>query len=485
MEITIRDCWRVFRSRLSLWIALSVAILVVALVCQFFSADRQVVNALVNFSYDGVESGLDPMGNRFDEQEIKGAEQIRAAATNAGLTLSDEDAEAVRDALEVRGVMPKDIFQRMLERRSIYGEDEIETAENMRDDAYFPSQYAIAFRYQRAGLTADEGTRFLQELLAVYERYFYERYGYSASLEQSVSGIDYGEYDYINAVDILGDRLSSLRSYLAGLALKDNTRFVSAQTGYSFSDLLDAIDTIQSEDINWITSYITSNNITKNRQDLIDYYLYRIQDAEREMEQRNSRLYTLTEQIESYVKTNAILLGVSDAQAGSPSVNYEFSQQSAMYDALINEKISCETAISETQERIGLYQQRMERLQSDDATGDSAIVEENLKRIDGKIAQFLADTRQTADEFFKTVWLERAVQVLKEPERASVSMIGLLWSAKLNIVMAEAALFGLFVLLIPKTLRSERSAAARSVSAHSEEETAEAESGLPTEADVL
>ena len=106
---------------------------------------------------------------------------------------------------------------------------------------------------------------------------------------------------------MLDKRLVSLRSYLTTLTSLDNTRFVSESTGYTFSDLVDAIDAVRSEDINWITSYIVSNNITKNRQELIDYYEYRIEDAQRELNQRQSRLYTLASQIESYKKTMAVL----------------------------------------------------------------------------------------------------------------------------------------------------------------------------------
>ena len=453
-HFTLQDVAAAVRFRFPRWLILFVAAGALVLAVCYFAKDRATVSAEINFSYDGIESGLDPAGNRFDEEEIKSAEMIRQAAAAVGLSL--EEIETMQNAIEIQGNVPNFIFGSIIENASIYGNDAIETVETVRETAYFPSRYTVTLHYAEAGCSAKQGTRFLQELLSAYEGFFYERYGYNRSLENSLTSLDYAEYDYINAVDVLSDRLTSLRAYLAALASQDNTRFVSSQTGYSFSDLIDAIDTIQDEDINWVTSYIVSNNITKDRQDLIDYYLYRIEDAERELAQRQSRLYTLNTQIEGYVKTVAVFLADTESDSSEQgSTGYEFTQQSRMYDNLINERVSCETAISGIQEQIALYQQRAERLRSDSATGNPALVEMNLDRVDGKVTRFLEDTRETADEFFRTVALKRAFQVLREPKNTGASVTGLLREAFPAALIVEAVLFGVFVLRIPANVRSE------------------------------
>ena len=250
---------------------------------------------------------------------------------------------------------------------------------------------------------------------------------------------------------MLDKRLVSLRSYLTTLTSLDNTRFVSESTGYTFSDLVDAIDAVRSEDINWITSYIVSNNITKNRQELIDYYEYRIEDAQRELNQRQSRLYTLASQIESYKKTMAVFLGVVDSsssQEGNESGDYEYSQKSWMYDSLINEKVSCETSISDTQERIALYERRVERLSTGEPTGNPQLVEERLQRIEDLIKQFYSDTKETADEFYRTICLKQAFRILDEPAYKKLPVVSLVRESLSDILIIEAMVFGLFVLSI-------------------------------------
>lgn len=459
------------------WLLVAVIACVVIVALHFIALSiAGTCSASILFSYDGIESGLTPDGNRFDLFDLKNEEVVRNAAQAVGRELTDEDAQAIQLALEVQGTLPISALESIIERTSIFDEDEQAVKESsvVRDTSYFPSRYKVTFHYADAGFKANEGMRYLEALLEAYKRYFFSRYGYNASLERSVEAIDYEEYDYINSVDVLNDRLLSLRAYLAHLAAQDNTRFVSKQTGHSFSDLVEAVDILRSEDVNWITSYIVSNNMTKDRDNLIDYYRYRIRDAEREMTQETSRLATLNELIEGYVKTDAILAGVlvgdGALESGTPA-NYEFSQKSEMYDSLINSKISCQTAISETQERIALLESRMERLQNNASGGNPELLEASLKSIEVKVRQFLEDTNQTATEFFEDVWFQSSIQT-QEPFRTEFQLSSLLRSALLDVLIVEGTLFGLYCLLLLKRAYAPEKAASGTPGAEERKEAA-------------
>ena len=449
-SLTFHDIFYALRPRLRRWMRYFLAAAVCVLIGCSFARDRRTVSAVVNFSYNGIEFGLDPSGNRFDEMEMKDESLIRLAAEAMGADASPESAERLRSALDIKGVIPDDAFDSVITYESIFGEDNAGTEKNVRDAAYYPSSYTLTFHYKEAGFSARQGVQFLRELLSAYERFFYDHYGYNQSLGSVLSSMDYREYEYITAVEVLDNRLLSLRAYLQTFVSQDNTRFVSERTGYSFSDLIDSIDTIRTQDINWITSYIIKNNVTKERKKLINYYTYIIEDAGRELAQRQSRLYALTEQIEGYVKTNAIFVGVpgSAGQDGS-TASYEFPQQSAMYNTLINQKVSCETAISETQERISMYERRVERLESEGSPMNEEIVEADLKKIDDKVTQCLADTAETTDEFFRAVYLKRSFQIIKEPESTGFSAGQIFRDAFPALEMAEAVLLGLFILSMP------------------------------------
>ena len=430
--------------------ALTFAIAAVAIAAFrfIFVTERGICSATVNFSYDGVESGLDPDGNRFDPMEMKSGALVEQALEALGESVTPEDAARVQDALIIQSNVPSDAFENIVGNASIYGK-ELSTLTEVKSSAYFPTQYTLTLHYRDAGLTKRQSELFLGELLKAYERNFYETYGYNLSFERILSAIDYESYDYIESVEILRDRLSSFRAYLTQLEQKDNTRFVSRETGYSFATLVGAIDTIQAEDVQWLNSYIISNNLSKDKDNLIDYYQYKIQDAERTLEQRQSRLYTLNELIENYVKTNAVFSSVASEDAGRENASaafYEFSQPSEMYDSLINQKVDCQTDISSTQEQIALFERRIQRLRDNESSGSVDALETRLTAVREKISQLLKDSRLTADEFFKSEKFSRAFQTLGQPKAQGLAIVSTVKNSIYGILVAELALFGVYVL---------------------------------------
>ena len=444
------------KTALKKWFLLSVVVtVVVVVVCFFLYAENRTCVAVLNFSYSGIEAGLDPDGNRFNQTDINSEKLVRQAAETIREDVTDEDVERFQNALEIKSSVSDEIFQEMTTHTSIYEDEAILKTEKIDMTSYFPSQYVLKFHYWDAGFSRSEGLRYVDALLNAYEQYFYNKYGYSTSLENSLISFDYRDYDYVDAADILDRRMTSLRIYLSQLIQLDNTRFISKSTGYSFSDIMGTINTIQEEDIHWIQAYITSNNVTKERESLINYYQYKIEDAQRALVQQDSRLYTLNNLIETYVKTTAVFPFAGENGQQESSSAYEFSQPSYMYDSLINQKVACQTTLSETQERIAYFERRIERLQNIEVSGDSAIVEARLEVIDGKINQLLSDLRETADEFFKTVWLKRAVQVSTGPK---ISLgLGFVLKQSLSVLLiVESALLGIFILFALKDVKPRR-----------------------------
>ena len=439
------------------WLGIFVlAFLLVFALHAIFLSERATCSALVHFNYTRVESGVDPNGHVFDPAEMKNAEVVRRAAGAMGLDTSEETVERIQGALDVLGNIDEKVFRTLTENVSIFDKEKEEIAEvtSIRESSYFPADYTFKFHYADAGISAQDAPRFLSECLSAYQEFFYDKYGYQTAFELSLNDNDYQTYDYIDAVDVLNNHLTTLRAYLSHAEGQDNRRFVSTQTGYSFPDLIDTLDTIRSENVDWVTSYIVSNNMTKDRDYLIDYYQYKIEDAERALAQQDSRLYILNRQLESYVKTNAVfpIMGDSGGEDGNEvSGQFEFTQPSQMYNSLINQKVSCQTSMSETREQIAMLTRRMERLQSGESSGSVEIVEAQLKTIDEKIGQLLSDIQRTADDFYKSEQLENAFQILKEPKNEILS-IGLRSTAS-DIVSVEALLFGLCILSVFRSSR--------------------------------
>lgn len=442
----MKKLWLHVKRRLFAWLILALAIGVLVFVLEYRAApERHMVSAVISLNYDGADSGLDPLGNPFHMDDIKEESLVRRAASAIGAAGDAEMVTRFQGSLIVQGNVPNGMIDQITSLNSIYEKDEVDSTLEVRRDSYTPTQYTVAFRFADAGCSLEQGEQFLNALLDAYEAYFYSAYGVNDSLRTSVLSVDYQDYDYAEAAEVLDTSLAMLNDYISRMSATDNTHFVSETTGYSFDDLSEAVDTIREQDISWISSYIVSNNITRDRGERIDYYRYRIENAERELTSQQETLDMLNALIDSYVKTNAVVFGIADG-SGTGVGSYEFTQPSELYDSLVGQKIDCQTAISEIQGRLELYNTRIGQLENAEHVGNVSAVEERLSSIQEKLQSLLKATYDTAEEYFKTVRLRGAVQVVRTPDGTALSFPALLLLTVRAALPFEALLFGLFVL---------------------------------------
>ena len=223
---------------------------------------------------------------------------------------------------------------------------------------YYPSYYVINFDYAAAGITIDDGKKILDRILENYQDYFFRTYGYNEALGSSVVAVDYKDYDYPEAVDVFDSTLDSLKQYVQKLSNDDTTNFRSNETGYTFSDLLTTIDTVKSADLDALSSYITINNITNDKEMLLTYYQYRIDEMERERKVSQSELDSVTNSINEYEKDTLLVFGNGN---GAENGETTYQQASEKYDELINQKIEIQDSVSRCSQRIEYYKDRIKQ----------------------------------------------------------------------------------------------------------------------------
>ena len=431
------------------WFVLAVlAGLLILAVVFLQSPERNMASTTLIFSFDGIDAGLDPFGNRFDPEDIKADAYLRAAAEQVGMETDTKTIERLSGAISIRGYVPESAIDQAVAYTKIVtgeGSETVAVSTDLNNSSFTPTQYTVSLNTKSAGCSASRGRQLLDALVEAYSAAFHEMYGYNRSIGDAVQAIDYNDYDYTEAIDVLDGRLVSLRSYISQLAGEDYTRFRAESTGYTFADLVAAIDTIRSEDISWVSSYIVSNNITKDRDELIDYYQYQIEEAQRAQTAELERLSALRAMAEGYTKTKTVILGIDSGSRGD-SGGYEFTQPSTFYDSLSADTVKSRTSIREIQERINLYAARSERLRYEASTGSVALVEERLANMDAKIKALISNTEQTVTEYAETVRLKRAIQVVGGSSRSGLSLGTLIRRAFGTALAAEALLLGLFVL---------------------------------------
>ncbi len=396
--------------------------------------NKASLHALVGFSYDGIEKGVDPAGNTFDPYSIKNPAVIENALTSLGMDVGQ--LENIREGITIYSVTPRDAVNRLTVYQNVLDKNgNVNAAEKILETTYFPTQYHVYFNYTNTSFTDAEAVEVINAILNQYNDYFYETYGYNESLGNAVSVINYNDYDYSEAIDLFDNSLSILKTYVKQLANEDQTRFRSSTTGYTFSDLYQAIDTVETIDLDKISSYISVNNLTKDKESALAYYEYRIKDLTRRKAQYEEEIKSYDASIANYEKDQIIVFG-----AGSDDTNTESTLASEQYDKMVDEKNQIVVSLAETKQNINYYKERQESLKgkSSGSTDKIEVVEADLASLNEKVSNLINLVADTSEDYYKNVTFKNAYSVLVPATNTSSDKVSrVVENAKMPIVVLE------------------------------------------------
>ncbi len=457
--VSFLGIWKKLKKYFIIWLvaAIVVALLTVTSSAIFSSDQHKSMTSLVSFTFDGIEEGLDPAGNKFDVNSLKNPSVIETALTELGYSL--EELEIIRQGISIEGIIPKNAIDRITTYKSIYESNTtgsaLNAAQAMLDVTYYPTQYKVKFNYAATTLGSSQAVEVLNKILESYRDYFFETYGYNKALGSAVSAVDYTTYDYAEAIDVFSTTLKTLENYVSHLAEEDTTRYRSSETGYTFADLSEAIKSIQSMDLDRISSYITVNNITKDKESLIDYYQYRIDAITREKTIASENLATISKSIEAYQKDTIMIFG-----NGNDNTNTQETQASKQYDILIDKKIKAQNDVSTTTQNINFYNQRIKALKENPVGSDAKKerVETDFNVLYEKVSNLINIVNQTADEYYTTVAFANAYNVLVPASVSSVthSIQNVIEDSVKPLLVLEVLVFVLYICVVLVTAVAEQ-----------------------------
>ncbi|MGN1481874.1 lipopolysaccharide biosynthesis protein [Porcipelethomonas sp.] len=442
--LSLSTIFRQLRKYLLIWIVLAVVagMLTVSSVLLFNNnVSVSEITALVSFNYSGIESGLAPDGGKFDVNKIKSPNVIESALIELDEPVSM--SENIRRNISIKGIIPDEAMDKISLYQSVYskgGNAALDAVNALLEIGYYPSYYVINFNYSDAGIDLDDGKKILDEILESYQEYFFRTYGYNESLGNSVVAVDYKDYDYPEAIDVFNTTLDSLTQYVQKLESNDTTNFRSNNTGYSFSDLLSTIDTVKSADLDSLSSYITINNITNDKEMLLTYYQYRIEELERNQNVAEAKLESITNSINEYEKDTLLVFG-----NGTENSETSYQQASEKYDELINQKIEVQDNVSRCRQRIEYYNDRLDALKNNTSSTSANIenVEERLSNLYDKIQNLIDITNETVDEYYETVTFAHAYNILV-PATGDVPQISI-GNIAMPLIIIEGVLFVIYL----------------------------------------
>ncbi|MBQ8688335.1 MAG: hypothetical protein IJ512_07295 [Ruminococcus sp.] len=408
-----------------------------------FSTEVQALEVTICFNYKGIEAGLDPNGCEFETSSIKNDQCVKDALVTLGH--SEDLMETVQNSIFIDGIVANTAIDKITAYKSLYSSASTAASgawvEAMHDDTYHPTQYRVSFNYGVTGLEGDEAADLLNQILANYQNYFFETYGYSESIGESVLSVSFDDYDYLIALDMYSSTLSSLERYVDTLAANDPSQFRSAATGYSFSDLSDAIQLIRSVDIDTLTSYILNNGIISDKEVMVSYYNYRVDNLTRTKKNLTERLESVQSSIDTYQK-DAILI-YDGAESDSTSV----TEATQTYDDLINQKLQLQESTSYYDRQLTTYKERLKSItQTKNKASESEIAytQERVAALQEKVAALVEDVKLTADDYFENEKFTNAFSIAAPANSSLVQFI----KSVINESMREIIIIELIFLTI-------------------------------------
>lgn len=443
--ISFETIFRQLKRFFSAWIILAIVVgLVTAGGTMLLNktVNSNSISALINFNFEGIELGLDPYGDEFDVNKIKSPSMIEEALTELNIPL--ENVEEVRRNISIRGIMPGEARDKISLYQEIYtkgGTAGLDAVNALLDVGYYPSYYIINFDNNTAGFDIEDGKKIIDEILNSYQEYFFTSYGYNEAFGNSVVAIDYKEYDYPVAIDVFRSILDELDLYVRRIQLNDTTSFRSSKTGFNFEDIRRDIETVRTADIDSLSSYITINNVTNDKEQLVTHYEYKIDELEHELNVSKYQLKSLSDSINSYEKDTMLVFG----DVGDTENETTVSQASKKYDELVESKIKVQEEVSTKQQQIEYYKTRIKTLDGSNSKTD-AVVEEVQNRLDdlyAKINNLVDIASKTSDEYYENVVFANAFNILVPAtgEAPNIEMGGLL----MPVMISEAIAFVIYI----------------------------------------
>lgn len=442
--LTFSAIFKQLKRFFALWIVLAIiaglAVFSLSALKTFSSSNP--AQAIISFTYDGIEQGLDPKkGGKFDIETVKSPKVIEMALTEMGIDL--EMVESVRSNIRFQYIIPQDAYDKFKVYNSVMDKASsgvLSAAQEMLDVKYYPTKYTVIFDYGSAGFDKTTGPELLNTLLNCYSDYFYQLYGFNKPLGAAVTAVDSDSYDYAQQVDLYKDSLRALRSYLNDLDEEDNTAFRSSVTGYTFNDLSEYVKTVTSIDLDRISSYISVNNVTKNKEATIAYYEYRIENMTRDKDEYEERVKALDASIDKYIKDHITVYG--------ETADIESTVHSEQYDAMFKQKTTVESLLAQTKQDIKFFESRRDALKSNKTSSKANIekAEADLAALNNKVNDIVDLTEKTANDYFENVQFANAYTVLAPATKSVSAGISQALSVALKyIIVFEFLIFALYL----------------------------------------
>lgn len=411
---------------------------------QYLLGNSSYARAVISFQYEGIEDGLDPNGAAFDINKIKAPVVIEDALNTLGIT--DISAEDIRKNIVIEGVIPEDAVERITVIKEMALED-ASNYEKILDVSYFPSQYVI-YLYKDSFMSGTDTTAILNAILESYRTYFMDTYANTEVLTVTSNLIDYKEYDYAEAIDMLESQMEIMIDYVAERR-EQASDFRSSNTGLSFGDIETSLRTVEEIDLSNLVSYVENTTLSKDKVRMKEYYEYKIRKYNMKLSELQVQLTTVQNTIDTYAKDPVVIVSSQES-------TQELTQTNEYYDKLIEQKLSLNKQIAATNTELNEAYELLNSLNSStrkNSQEEYDYADAMLEKVASTLAEWVTLTENTTEEYYSTTLFSNAYKIAVPAKYQANG--GIVQMAKYVIVCAAIMVFLVLVLWCLDGLRAE------------------------------
>ena len=352
------------------WLMLStllLGLLVPTLMYTFKNKSEQAVSILA-LDYEEANVGKDPNGENLDITYLKSSYIVNNALNNVTLSKKLSTAQ-VQNNLKITGILTDETKQQqeilnnlLQEKNSEYGKLIQQFTLKYRPQFIITIGNTFGNGNNSVVLPADELHRLLSAVTESYNEYFIETYQDRTLPDDYIGAINETTLDYLETLDEVSNSLTYLENYCKSRAeLIPDYRTTE---GVSFKDLAKIIARLRSTDIDYIYSYVSLNNIYKDKLVLKTYYEMQKRNAELDLVETNANIATLNESIQNY-KNGKVVVNTTDG--GTP---IEVPHTDAEYNRLVLQLTEMNEQKSALEEKIAILTDRLNEIDGPEATAE-------------------------------------------------------------------------------------------------------------------
>ncbi len=337
--------------------------IIVTIAVFFKDSDRISANSSVLFAFDGAANGVTPSGDEFDISGI-GAEDVLSAALTECNLQDKYTTDQIRSSLYVRGVYPEDIAEQILSFESLF---DYESSKTFTHDGFYATRYNIAlYNDFDRHISKDQLSKILSAVMVAYQTSF--KAEYSEAWDAKLVDLNLENYDYIQQLSILTERMDQVGDYAAQMYQKESKVITGGQT---FNDINIRIRNLSDNEIPRLRALVILGGLSKDPERLLLQYQYEIENLSIRFRNQKERLEEVEKLLDAYEKNEVLYISSGD------SFTKIDGNSSQTYDQLVAERRSVANGITEIKTDISERLLRMGDIIGDEAESSEYFIQVN------------------------------------------------------------------------------------------------------------